>query len=98
MPTICFCHRVYNHLNPQGTQLFMQSTAGIHSKQTVSKISQSASHESLRSDRPRLLRAIREAADACSAGVIVGFRFVSLLEQSAHPAEAVEALHRSLAT
>lgn len=43
-------------------------------------------------------RATREAADAYSAGVIVGSKFVSLLEQSAHPAEAVEALHRSLAT
>ena len=43
-------------------------------------------------------RATHEAADACSAGVIVGSRFVSLLEQLAHPAEAVEALHRILAT
>lgn len=43
-------------------------------------------------------RATREAADANSAGVIVGSRFVSLLEQSASPAEAVEALHRCLAS
>ena len=43
-------------------------------------------------------RATREAADAYSAGVIVGSKFDSLLEQSADPAEAVEALHRCLAS
>lgn len=43
-------------------------------------------------------RATREAADAYSAGVIVGSKFVSLLEQSADSAEAVEALHRCLAS
>lgn len=41
-------------------------------------------------------RATREAAEAYTSGVIVGSKFVTLLEQSATPAEAVTKLRDSL--
>lgn len=42
--------------------------------------------------------ATRSAADAHTAGVIVGSKFVTLLEQSSSPAEAVKALLKALAS